>query len=292
MEINGSTTVYGIIGSPIEHTMSPAIHNHISQALRINSVYVPFRADGNLKSIANGLHSLGVRGINVTVPYKTDIIKELCGTDPFAGAIGAVNTLKYTEEGYFGYNTDVMGLDRELESEGLILKERDIVLLGAGGAARAAAFLCLSKSPSSITIVNRTVEKAEGIRSSLLDWSGNNGIDIDPGDIRTLALDDIGDMKGSGYIVFQCTNVGLYPDVDSCIVNEESFFKKTEAGIDLIYRPEKTRFMKNIENAGGCAYNGLKMLIYQAVCAYEIWNDVKVPKEVTAGLYKLLAREG
>ena len=284
MNINGRTAVYGIIGSPIEHTMSPAIHNHISQELGIDAVYVPFRADGNLKNITAGLHSLGVRGINVTVPYKTDIIKELRGTDPLAGAIGAVNTLKYTEEGYYGYNTDVMGLDRELESEGISLENRDTVILGAGGAARAAAFLCISKSPSSLTIVNRTLEKAESIRTDLLSYCRDMGKEMKPEDIRTVALDDIGELQDRGYIVFQCTNVGLHPDTDSCIVNDNDFFKKTEAGIDLIYKPSTTLFMKRVADAGGRACNGLKMLIYQAVCAYEIWNGISVPEKVVTDL--------
>ncbi|MBR4720052.1 MAG: shikimate dehydrogenase, partial [Lachnospiraceae bacterium] len=154
-DINGQTAVYGIIGNPIGHTLSPVIHNTISEKLGINSVYVPFVANDDLKSIVRGLYSLGVKGINVTVPYKTDIISELTGVDSFACGIGAVNTLKYTENGYYGYNTDILGLERELEDVGISLEGRNVVLLGAGGAARAVAFMCVSKSPASVTIVNR-----------------------------------------------------------------------------------------------------------------------------------------
>ena len=289
MEINGRTEVYGIIGNPIEHTMSPAIHNHISQAMGIDSVYVPFKADGNLVNIARGLHSLGVRGINVTVPYKTDIINELCGIDPMARAIGAVNTLKYTDKGYYGYNTDIMGLDRELESCGVSLKGRDVVILGAGGAARAAAFMCMTKEPSSITIVNRTVGKAEAIRSSMEKYAKESGIGVCSGGINTVAYEDIGSMAGTGFIVFQCTNVGLSPDDNACVVNYDVFFGKVDTGIDLIYKPARTLFMKKVESAGGSAYNGLKMLIYQAVSAYEIWNGVKVPGQVVKSIEEMLS---
>ena len=289
MNINGKTAVYGIIGKPIEHTMSPAIHNHLSQALGIDSVYVPFRTDGNLEDTVRGLYSLGVQGINVTVPYKTEIIKELGGVDTLAGAVGAVNTLKYTENGFYGYNTDVMGLERELDSEGISLQGRHVVILGAGGAARAAAFMCILKSPATLTIVHRTKAKAEEIRTSLLAYAKENNIGAGEKDIRTMEPSDINSLPESGYIAFQCTNVGLYPDVDSCIINNDSFFEKTETGIDLIYKPETTLFMKKVANAGGKAYNGLKMLVYQAVCAYEIWNGISVPRNVAEDVQRLLA---
>lgn len=291
MNINGRTAVYGIIGNPVEHTMSPAIHNHISQALGIDSVYVPFRADGNLENIVKGLYSLGVRGINVTVPYKTDIMRELIGVDDVAGAVGAVNTLKYTEKGFYGYNTDVMGLERELESEGISLSGRHVVILGAGGAARAAAFMCISKSPATLTIVNRTRAKAEDIRASLLAYARDNNAGITEDAVSTMEPSNITGLPGSGYIAFQCTKVGLYPDVDSCIINDEGFFEKTETGIDLIYKPETTLFMKRVMDSGGKAYNGLKMLVYQAVCSYEIWNGISVPENVAEDVYKILKGE-
>ncbi len=280
MKINGQTAVYGIIGNPIKHTSSPAIHNHISQAMGIDSVYVPFVADDNLEAITGGLHSLGVRGINVTVPYKSDIMKYLCGIDDMAVRIGAVNTLKYEKEGYYGYNTDILGLKRELDEEGISLEGRDTVLLGAGGAARAVAFLCVSGKPRSITIINRTKDKALNIRNDIAAYADSEGMSGLSSNINVLTQDEALSVPGNDLIVFQCTSVGLAPKDDECVMNDEAFYKKVAVGVDLIYKPARTRFMKYVEDAGGKAYNGLKMLIYQAVSAYEIWNDVRVPEDV------------
>lgn len=287
-EINGQTAVYGIIGNPIGHTLSPLIHNGISEELGINAVYVPFTANDDLSCMVNGLYSLGVRGINVTVPYKRDIIDKLCGVDRVALKIGAVNTLKYTPEGYYGYNTDILGLDRELEDEGIGLKGRDVIILGAGGAARAAAFLCASKSPASISMINRTRKKAQAIMDDVIAYTRENGMHLPASAVNIMTIEEAGRLTGNGYIVFQCTNVGLAPKDNECVIDDMSFYDKVSAGIDLIYRPAETLFMKHVRTAGGEAYNGLKMLIYQAVCAYEIWHDVKVPQEVISKIEKML----
>ena len=280
ININGHTSVYGIIGNPISHTMSPAIHNMISEAMGIDSVYVPFVANDDLKSIVKGLYSLGVQGINVTVPYKTGIIYELYGLEPLAMEIGAVNTLKYTEHGYYGYNTDILGLERELKDEKVSLYGRDTVILGAGGAARAVAFLCAAQGAASITIVNRTLNKALDIRADVAAYAGRNGMYALSENVNAVTLKEIGSAVPDGCIAFQCTNVGLAPDDSSCVVHDGSFYKRVAAGIDLIYRPAETMFMKYVKSAGGEAYNGLKMLVYQAVSAYEIWHSVAVPDVV------------
>lgn len=288
-EINGQTAIYGIIGNPIGHTLSPMIHNGISEALGINAVYVPFAANDDLSCMVNGLYSLGVKGINVTVPYKRGIIDKLCGADPMALKIGAVNTLKFTPDGYYGYNTDILGLDRELEDEGIGLKGRDVIILGAGGAARAAAFLCASKSPESITMINRTPEKAQAIMDDVTAYAQENGINLPASAVNIKTIEEAGRLSGNGYIVFQCTNVGLAPKDNECVIDDMCFYEKVSTGVDLIYRPAKTMFMKHVKTAGGEAYNGLKMLIYQAVCAYEIWHDIKVPHEVIPKIEKMLS---
>lgn len=280
IEVNGRTKVLGIIGNPIEHTQSPAIHNMISEELGINAVYVPFAANDDVDAMIKGLYALGVRGVNVTVPYKTDVISRLSGLEDRALRIGAVNTLKYTEDGFYGYNTDILGLERELTDEGISLKGRDTVILGAGGAARAVAFLCASGEPSSITLVNRTPAKADGIRKDLISYVREKGMEGLSSNIEVIPLDAAGDIKGNDLIVFQCTNVGLSPRDGECVLSDKAFYDKVSVGVDLIYKPAETVFMKNVRAAGGRAFNGLKMLIYQAVSAYEIWNDVKVPADL------------
>lgn len=273
IDINGQTAVYGIIGRPIGHTLSPVIHNMISEAMGINAVYVPFAAGDDLDSVVKGLYSLGVKGINVTVPFKTEVIKRLYAVDDLAGRIGAVNTLKYTEEGYYGYNTDILGLSRELEEAGISLKKKDVIILGAGGAARAVAFMCAGMDPASVTIANRTVAKAKDILNDLSGYAVG---------LKTsaISMDELNSITDTDLIVFQCTNVGLSPRDDECVTDDREFYSKVYAGIDLIYKPAETMFMKYVKESGGRAYNGLKMLIYQAVSAYEIWNEVTVPADL------------
>ncbi|MCR5507583.1 MAG: shikimate dehydrogenase [Lachnospiraceae bacterium] len=280
ININGHTSVYGIIGRPIGHTMSPAIHNMISEAMGIDSVYVPFAANDDLGSIVRGLFSLGVKGINVTVPYKTDIIYELCGLEQMALDIGAVNTLKYTPNGYYGYNTDIIGLERELKDERVLLRGRNVVILGAGGAARAVAFLCASKGAASITIVNRTLNKALDIRADVAAYANKTGLYQLSSNIYAVTIKEIGSILYDDCIAFQCTNVGLSPNDDACVVHDLGFYKRVSVGIDLIYKPANTMFMQYVRSAGGVSHNGLKMLIYQAVSAYEIWHGVVVPEVV------------
>ncbi len=288
VKIDGRTALYGIIGNPIEHTLSPGIHNAISGALGINAVYVPFKANGDLKAMVKGLYSLGVKGLNVTVPYKTEIIKELYGIDPMARSIGAVNTLKYTEHGYYGYNTDILGLSRELDDEGVELAGRHAVILGAGGAARAVAFLCASKRPASITIINRTIGRAQDLKTDVSQYAAGNGMYELSENVEVLQDTQASELKYDDCIVFQCTSVGLAPNDNEAVINDEEFYKKISTGVDLIYRPSETLFMKNVRKAGKTAHNGLKMLIYQAVSAYEIWNGISVPDEVVENLRRML----
>ncbi len=133
MKIDGNTRVIGIIGNPVRHTKSPRIHNYISEKLDINMVYVPFEVTGDIKTAVKGAFELGIVGMNITVPYKTDVIESLSDIDPIAERIGAVNTLVRTKEGYKGYNTDMLGLERAVLSEGINLNGETAVLLGAGG---------------------------------------------------------------------------------------------------------------------------------------------------------------
>lgn len=141
MEINGHTRLCGLIGNPVEHTLSPVIHNTVAEEMHDNLVYVPFHVEqGNLQKAIAGAYSLNVLGLNVTVPYKQAVIPYLDCVEGLAEKIGAVNTLVRTENGFQGYNTDMMGLYRAMEEEGIAFEAEDMILLGAGGAARAAAF--------------------------------------------------------------------------------------------------------------------------------------------------------
>lgn len=288
MDINGETRVLGIIGNPIRHTMSPLIHNMISEKQNRNMVYLPFEVEQDLDAAVKGAYALGIVGMNVTVPYKTAVIDSLYKVEELAGEIGAVNTLVRTADGFIGYNTDISGLERELESEQIDIKGRAVLLLGAGGAARAVAFLCAKRQAGSITILNRTLDKAEKIAADVRRYLKDKNIAETV--VTALPLAQYGQLMETDYVAFQCTQIGLHPHVDAAVIEDTDFYKKVSVGIDLIYNPEVTKFMRYVRENGGRAYNGLKMLLYQAVDAYELWNQTEVSLQVIDEVYaKLLS---
>lgn len=283
MQINGKTKVMGLMGNPVEHTMSPVIHNTIAKLLGENMVYVPFLVE-DVEQAVSGAFQLNLQGMNVTVPHKSAVIPYLTQMDAEAEVIGAVNTLVRTETGFKGYNTDMPGLYRALLSEGIEIEGNPVMVIGAGGAARAAAFLCAWKKAKEIVILNRTVEKAENVVAEI---KGKTGFE----NIMAVGISEWKDIEGAGYIVLQATKAGLYPDVEKTPIEDKAFFEKVSVVYDLIYTPSETRFMKMAREQGVKAYHGLKMLLYQAVLAYEYWNDVTVPAEVIDQTYDVLKKE-
>jgi len=282
MEINGHTRLCGLIGNPVEHTLSPAIHNTLAEKLGHNLVYVPFHVEkGYLDDAVKGAYGLNILGLNVTVPYKSDVIASLAEIDTLAAKIGAVNTLVRCEKGYKGYNTDILGLYRAMCSEGIIIEGEQIVLLGAGGAARAVAFLCAEKGAEKVYLLNRSIEKAQAVAEEVNSICGQECI-------SPMVTSDYEKLPDRKFLAIQGTSVGLYPDSDKAVIEDVGFYQKIHTGYDLIYKPAETKFMKLVKENGGCAYNGLKMLLYQAVIAYEYWNDVQVPESVAEDIYEVL----
>lgn len=283
MTVDGNTRVIGIIGNPVRHTKSPAIHNYISERLSKNMVYVPFEVTGDVSVAVKGAFELGILGMNVTVPYKTDVISSLCDIDDLANKIGAVNTLVRTDKGYKGYNTDMLGLERAVLSEGITLTNKTAVLLGAGGAARAAAFMCAKNGVSKLYILNRTISKAEEIAADIIKYISEINSRTE---VVCLPMEGYKDITEDKLVVFQCTKIGLNEN-DGAVVEDASFYNKTEFGVDLIYR-DGTRFCELVNEAGGKAFNGLKMLMYQGIIAYELWNELEVPADVVDGVERVL----
>ena len=159
--IDGHTRTCGLIGNPVEHTLSPLIHNTLAELLSHPLVYVPFHVeDENVHKAVEGAYALNVLGLNVTVPHKSRVMKSLVQVDELAEKIGAVNTLVRFGNGFKGYNTDMPGLYRAFLSEGIMLDGQEVVILGAGGAARAVAFLCASKNVKKVYLMNRSADKA------------------------------------------------------------------------------------------------------------------------------------
>ena len=177
MTIDGKTRTCGLIGNPVEHTLSPVIHNTLADRLGHNMVYVPFLVEEDrVEEAVKGAYALNLLGMNVTVPYKSEVIGSLKEIDSLAEKIGAVNTLVRTEGGYKGYNTDMEGLYRAMDSEGIRIRGEEIILLGAGGAARAVAYLCASKGAAKVYMLNRTKEKAQTVSREVNQAMGSEVI--------------------------------------------------------------------------------------------------------------------
>ncbi len=284
MNIDGRTRLIGLLGDPVEHTMSPMIHNTLSELLGINDVYVPFHTKKQgLEQAVKGAYELNILGLNATVPHKNHVMKYLCGLDDGGRAIGAVNTLVRTSEGYKGYNTDMLGLMREVKSYGIALLGQDVIILGAGGAAKAVAYMCMSEKAAHVYIFNRTKSKAEEIAKHMNEHFGN--------DIMIAgALSDYKKLKQKKYIVFQSTSIGLHPNDDEAVITDEDFYKLVDTGVDLVYNPFETGFMKRCRAEGAKAYNGLKMLLYQGIIAYELWNHISVDEKTADIVYQRLLK--
>jgi shikimate dehydrogenase len=275
----------GIFGHPIKHTLSPVIHDTLSEALGINERYVAFDVEGDLGSMVNEAYEQGIVGLNITVPFKQEVMKSLVCVDEAAASIGAVNTLVRDENGYKGYNTDMPGLGRALDSEGISLEKKDVIMLGAGGAARAVAYMCLEKKAKTVYIVNRTFEKAADITEDMNSCAAKKKQETQ---FIPVAADRYGDIPYGSYIFIQCTSIGLKEGDGLPLEADESFYKMAEAGIDLIYNPAETPFLKLMKKLGKKGVNGLKMLLYQGIMAYELWNNISVSEKLANMVYARL----
>ena len=268
MRIDGKTLVLGLIGDPVEHTLSPLIHNSFAECLGLDSAYLPFHVakEGNdLEEAVRGAYALGIRGLNVTVPHKTNVMRFLKAADPAAEKIGAVNTLVRAEGGFIGYNTDITGLDRDLAAHGEELKGKNVLLIGAGGAARAAGCLCGERGASAVYILNRSPERASQLAGHLRS--------VYPGMQTAVIRDCPEDADGlpDGLTAIQCTSAGLSPDTESIPFGQEAFYAHIRFAYDLIYDPAETAFLRRCRMQGIPHANGLGMLLHQAVAAYSLW---------------------
>lgn len=282
MEINGKTSVCGLLGNPVEHTLSPVIHNTLAKEFGHNLVYVPFLVE-NVKQAVLGADALHILGLNVTVPHKSAVIPYLQDIDPLAKAIGAVNTLVKTQGGYKGYNTDMSGLLRAMRSEGITLANRPVVILGAGGAARAVAFMCGFEEVTQIYMLNRSLDKAQAVAGEVNGYFGKELV-------RPMALVAYDELPNEKLLVIQSTSVGLSPNDDDAVITDEAFYERVAIGFDLIYKPFETRFMKLCKERGAQAYNGLKMLLYQGIIAYEKWMEISVSDETSMMIYEKMKK--
>ena len=267
MEISAKTKVFAVLGDPIEHTLSPMIQNYAAALRGLDLKYHAFHVlPENLENAVKGGLALGISGFNITVPHKKSVMKYLCALDKNAEAIGAVNTLKLTENGYMGFNTDVIGAYYALETNGIEIKNKTVAVIGAGGAGNACAAMAASRGAEKVFIANRTVSTAKALAEHLLKFYSC--------DISTVGMDEIYDIAAD--IVINCTTLGFGGKADMTPVENVKWYKKAgvSAVFDAVYSPWETRLLREAREEGIKTVNGFPMLVYQALAAQEIWLDI------------------
>ncbi len=289
--VDGKTQILGVIGDPIEHTFSPAMHNAGLDALNLNYIYLPFHVkQDRLKECVEGAKSMGMRGLNVTIPHKTNIMKHLDDIDSVASMIGAVNTIQfiYDEDNESsnqdneinvktkGFNTDGYGCVRAIEQKTSI-KDKKVTITGAGGASRAVAFQIANSGISELSILNRNLSKAESLADDLKTNLSTIGIDID---INAYDLDNLKRELSDSDIFIDTTPIGMYPNVDDDPIASADMLHEDLVVNDIVYTPMKTSLIKEAELANAEVVYGYKMLLYQGIRSFEIWLGREAPVDV------------
>ncbi len=274
--ISGKTSICGIIGDPIEHTMSPVMHNAAFKKLGIDYVYVPFRVrrEGLGKAIA-GMRALNIRGLNITIPHKVAVIPLLDKVDPLAEKIGAVNTIVNDNGILAGFNTDATGFLQSLLERGVKPEGKNIVVLGAGGASRAISFV-LAENGANLTILNRRsgLERAEVLARRISLFNRVRALSLSPVNLeRVLQKADI---------LINATSVGMSPNIEGTLVPAR-LLRMSLTVVDIVYNPIKTRLLKEAEAAGAPTIGGLDMLVWQGALAFEKWTGQKAPVSLMQG---------
>lgn len=265
-DINSETKVYGVIGDPIGHTLSPMLHNAVFKANGINAIYLPFHVKPDeLSGAIEGLKSLQLGGLNVTVPHKEQAVYYVDATpNGLDRAIGAVNTLVLLQGKVLGFNTDGLGFLDDLEEQfNMDLKDKSAVVLGAGGAARAVTFSLIQAGVTHLYIHNRTHERAKGLVKYLVSHFNDLHVQI-------YAISSIDEIKiQSVDLMVNCTTCGMH-EHDPHPVNPD-ILDKTKTVYDLIYAPRETMLLKEARRHDIPSANGIGMLLHQASIAHRLW---------------------
>lgn len=271
MKIKGSTNIVGLIGHPVEHSFSPPMHNAAFKALGMDYAYVAFDVDpSNLKSAIEGAKSLNIKGFNVTIPHKIEVMEFLDEIDPVASLIGAVNTIDF--KNLKGYNTDGIGAVRSIE-EVTSIKNKNVIVAGAGGASRAISCYLAKYSADSITILNRNVERAEKLAGDISD----SGL-ID--DIKSDSISAINNYLGDADILVDTTPIGMHPHIDDEPIATFDNMHEDLVVFDAVYNPNETVLIKEAIKAGVKPVYGIKMLLYQGAESFKIWTGQDAPIDV------------
>lgn len=283
-EITGHTRLTGLLGSPVAHSISPLMHNESFRMLGLDYVYLCFDVpEDNLETVFNGLKKLDIAGFNCTMPDKTRICQLVDELSPAASMIGAVNTVVNDNGKFIGHNTDGIGYMQSVKDAGYDITGSTMTLLGAGGAASSIfvqAALDGVKNINIFSIKDRFWEKAERMVEAVNKNTDCTARLMELGDDALLA-DSIADSQ----ILTNATSVGMAPNVDGCIVSDNSMLPEGLIVSDVIYNPMETKLLKMAKERGCKTFNGMYMLLYQGAEAFKIWTGREMPVEHIKKLY-------
>ncbi|KON32410.1 hypothetical protein AC478_00215 [miscellaneous Crenarchaeota group-1 archaeon SG8-32-3] len=285
MDISGKTRVCGVIGDPIGHTLSPTIHNAAFNHLGLDFVFLAFHVKAaELEKAMRGIRGLGIHGLNVTMPHKSAVIGCLDEVDFTVRFLGSANTILNRGGKLSGFSTDGVGALKALLENGVDLSGKKVLLLGAGGAAKAIAFV-LVPEVGELAILNRSVEKAEELAETLGHMFNRKvmGGSLSPNTIKT-------NLRDSD-VLLNATSVGMKPNLSQSLVAPE-WLRSDLSVMDIVYNPVKTKLTKDAEAAGAKVVSGVEMLIYQGAESFEIWTGKSAPIKVMrkAALNKLSSK--
>ena len=275
MNITSKTKALGIFGHPISHTLSPVMHNAVIKALGLDMAYLPFEVKPpNLKEAINGIKSLGIIGVNITIPHKESVIRFLDDISEEARLVGAVNTIVYKDRKLVGYNTDGSGYMASLKEElGFNPKSKRIIIIGAGGAARGILAALATQKPKSITVANRTLSRAVSL---IKTFKGKFR------DTRFEAIDLDNNMLKMSFnsvdLLINTTSVGMKQSKALKIPLET--LPKIAIVSDIIYNPLETLLLKKAKKIGLTTHGGLGMLVHQGARSFKLWTGMDAPMNV------------
>lgn len=273
-QIKPSTQLCAVIGNPVAHSMSPAIHNRAFAELGLDYVYVAFRVDDVAAAVA-GMRGLeNFRGLSVTIPHKVSIIKHLDEVAEVDRGIGSVNTVVNDGGRLKGYGSDGPGALRALLDAGVKLKGKRVVILGSGGAARAVAFTLATKaSPAAIYLMGVIEPELKALTRDLVRKTGASA------QCALLEPQRLQEWVADSQVLIHCTPVGMHPNTKESVV-PKALLHRDLAVMDIVYNPLKTKLLSDAEKRGLKTISGVEMFVNQAVIQFELWTGRKAPREV------------
>lgn len=265
---------FAVIGHPVAHSLSPLLHGKAYDLLRLDCSYESFDIlPDALPAALCDFHEQGFTGLNVTLPHKEAIAKLVNTATDEARAVGAVNTVLFRKDLIAGDNTDVYGFAASVEPVRKTIEGRTVLLLGAGGSARAVVFALLSRfKPSEIVVANRDEERGRDLLRHFVDRAG--GVNLTPGSVEPAKLSALLDRAG---LIVNCTSLGLSPAIDGCPVPADTVFRTDQVIVDLIYTPLQTRLLAIATKSGARTISGLEMFLHQGARSFELWLGQPMP---------------